>query len=101
MRKMTNSAGRTGAMPISQISRPFRMSSCDIVVRSQVMKNASSSVRPKSAPPRHCDTQEQADGVLHTRPQPVVVGLEDDPLRTLVNRALEEDEQPAHRDVLP
>ena len=31
MLKMTNSAGRTGAIPISQISRPFNMSSCDIV----------------------------------------------------------------------
>ena len=34
MRIITNSAGRTGAMPISQISRPLSMSSCVIVVRS-------------------------------------------------------------------
>ena len=54
MRKMTNSAGRTIATPISQISRPFWMSSSVIVVSSQRTKNASSGFRPKSAPARHC-----------------------------------------------
>ena len=38
MRKITNSTGRTGAIPISQTNRPLWMSSCVIVVRSQTMK---------------------------------------------------------------
>ena len=37
-------------MPISQMRRPFRMSSSVIVARSQVTKNASSSFAPISAP---------------------------------------------------
>ena len=36
-------------MPISQMRRPFRMSSSVIVARSQVTKNASSSFAPISA----------------------------------------------------
>src|SRR4029079_17868175 len=45
--------------------------------------------------------QEKADGVHHAGPQLVVVGLEDDELRAFVDRALEEDEEPADADVLP
>src|SRR5262249_49432687 len=50
MRKMTNSAGLTGAMPTSQISMPASISASVIVVRSQRTKNASSCVSPRSAP---------------------------------------------------
>jgi hypothetical protein len=46
-------------------------------------------------------TQEQADGVDHTRPQAVVVRLEHDPPRAFIDRALEEDEEPPHAYVLP
>ena len=53
MRKTTNSAGRTGATPISQTRRPFAMSSRVIVVSSHLTKKASFSVWPDSAPVRH------------------------------------------------
>src|SRR5262245_58994767 len=101
MRKMTNSAGRTGATPISQMSRPFKMSSRVIVVRSQVTKNASSSVVPIIAPPPPLTAEKQTDRVFDARPQRLVVRLEDHPLGALVNRRLEEYEQPAHADVFP
>src|SRR6266508_4285600 len=39
------------------------MSSCVTVVRSLLTKNASSSVRPESAPPRHCE-QRRVSGPL-------------------------------------
>src|SRR6476469_1975589 len=53
IRKITNSAGKTGATPTTQTSRPLAMSSSVMVERSQVTKNASSAVVPASAPPRH------------------------------------------------
>src|SRR5262249_20166696 len=52
IRKMTNSAGKTGATPITQIRRPFCRSSSVIVVRSQATKNASAAVVPARAPLR-------------------------------------------------
>src|SRR5437016_1511683 len=45
--------------------------------------------------------QEDPERVDHTRPQAWIVGLEHDPLRAFVDRALEEDEQTSHGDVLP
>ena len=39
MQKMTNSAGRTGAIPISQISRPLTMSSWVIVDWAKSVQN--------------------------------------------------------------
>src|SRR5262245_16908173 len=52
IRKMTNSAGLTGATPIKQMSLPLSQSSCVMVVRSHLTKNASSCVVPISAPLR-------------------------------------------------
>src|SRR4051794_2722554 len=43
----------------------------------------------RSEPPLRA--QEQPDRVRHSRPQLGVIGLEDDPLRTLVDRSLEKD----------
>src|SRR5690349_7242011 len=43
-RKMTNSAGRTGAIPTSIMSRPLRISSSVIVSRPTLTENASSSL---------------------------------------------------------
>src|SRR3546814_8146505 len=51
-RKMTNSAGFTGATPTRQMSRPASMSAWVVVSRSHLTKNASSWVRPASAPER-------------------------------------------------
>src|SRR5437016_2530540 len=53
MRMITNSAGFTGAMPTSMISRPLSMSSWVMVVRSHLTKNACSGLLPISAPSRH------------------------------------------------
>src|SRR6266545_1958270 len=51
-RKMTNSAGRTGAMPIITMRRPLAMSSSVMVDLSQRTKNASACLVPSSAPVR-------------------------------------------------
>src|SRR5687768_16448405 len=98
MRKITNSAGRTGAMPISQMRRPFRMSSCVIVVSSHVMKNASSSVRPKSAPRRHWPRRNNRIVSLTRAHRRWSFGS-NTTLCAFVDRALEEDEEPAHAHV--
>ena len=52
-RKMTNSAGRTGAMPISKIRRPFRMSSCGHGRAVAGDGERLLLLRPSSAPSRH------------------------------------------------
>ena len=93
MRKMTNSAGLTGAMPIRQISLPLSMSSWVIVVRSHATKNASSAVAPWSAPMPPLSEQEIGHCLAHPGPQRLVVRLEDDPLGGLVDRLLDHDEQ--------
>ena len=56
---------------------------------------------PNSAPLPPLATQEQTDRVFHARPEPIVIGLEHHPLGALVDRSLEEDEEPADLDVLP
>src|ERR1051326_873063 len=53
MRKMTNSAGRKGATPIRQTSRPLSRSFCVIVERSQRTKKDFSGLSPRSAPICH------------------------------------------------
>ncbi len=50
IRMITNSAGFTGATPITQINRPLSMSSCVIVSRPHLTKNASSGFAPCSPP---------------------------------------------------
>src|SRR5262249_28120458 len=50
MRKITNSVGFTGAMPINIINLPLSMSACVMVVRSQRTKNASAAERSCSMP---------------------------------------------------
>ena len=49
-RKTTNSAGLTGAMPISQMTWPASMTSGGLVSASHLTKNASAGVAPNSAP---------------------------------------------------
>src|SRR5437660_1613316 len=44
--------------------------------------------------------EEHGDALPDTRPRQLVVGLEDDPLRAAVEGCLQEDEEPAHVDVL-
>src|SRR5665647_878723 len=53
MRKTTNSAGLTGAMPITQISLPLSISSAVIVDASQRTKKACSGLAPGKAPTFH------------------------------------------------
>src|SRR4051812_19466575 len=53
MRKMMNSAGFTGATPISVTTCPASMTSVGLVSSSHLTKNASSAVRPIKAPSRH------------------------------------------------
>ena len=53
MRKMTNSAGWMGAMPMMQMSRPLSRSFWVMVVRSHFTKKASSGLMPRRAPVRH------------------------------------------------
>ena len=50
IRNITNSAGFTGAMPITQINLPLSISSCVMVVLSHFTKNASSGFVPIRAP---------------------------------------------------
>src|SRR5215210_5147529 len=52
-RNTTNSAGLTGAMPISQMTWPASMTSGGLVSESHLTKNASAGVEPKSAPSLH------------------------------------------------
>jgi len=51
--RITNSAGFTGAIPITQINRPLSMSFCVIVSRPHLTKNASSGFVPCSPPALH------------------------------------------------
>ena len=101
MRTITNSAGFTGATPTTQISRPLSMSVCVIVVRSHLTKNASSTLVPFERAVAPDQGQEVGDRAAHARPQRLGVGLEDHPLQAAVDRRLDEDQQPAHVDVLP
>ena len=50
---MTNSAGFTGATPISHVTWPTSIASDGFVSASHLTKNASSGVSPNSAPLRH------------------------------------------------
>ena len=52
MRKTTNSAGFTGAMPISTMTCPASITSGGFVSASHLTKNACSGVAPNSAPSR-------------------------------------------------
>src|SRR5436190_1202322 len=53
MRKITNSAGFTGAMPTSTTTLPMSIDSGGLVSASHLTKNACSAVAPNSAPSRH------------------------------------------------
>ena len=96
-----NSAGRTGATPISQTSRPLSRSSCVIVERSHRTKNASSSCGPCSAPVRQTPRRKTCTESRTRDHSGCVVGFEHRPLQAAVDGVLEVDEEPAHRDVLP
>ena len=52
-RKMTNSAGFTGAKPTRMLTTPLSMSICVVVSLPQRTKKASSGVRPWNAPARN------------------------------------------------
>src|ERR1051325_7423658 len=45
--------------------------------------------------------KEELDGVNHTGPQAFIIGFENNPLSSFVNRAREKDEEPANADVFP
>src|SRR5579875_2158996 len=59
-RKTTNSAGLTGATPISQTTWPASMPSAGFVSSSHFTKNASFGVEPNRAPLRHSFTRNAA-----------------------------------------
>ena len=80
---------------------PESRSAWVIVPASQRTKYASCGVRPAKAPARNEPVQERADAVAQLGPQRVAVGLEDRPPGAAVDALLEEDRQPADRDVLP
>ena len=101
MRKMTNSAGFSGATPIRQISRPLSRSFCVIVLRSQRTKNASSGCGAEQRAVAPLVVEEVDDRLADVRPQPLAVGLEHRPLRAAVDRVLQVDEVAPHVDVLP
>ena len=98
---MTNSAGLTGAMPISMISCPRSRTSGGFSSSSHLTKNACSGVAPNSAPLAPHAGQEGADVAPDARPQVRVVRLEDHPLRAALDRLLDVVEQPPHVDVAP
>ena len=101
MRKITNSAGLTGAMPISQIRRPLSMSSWahGRAVADDVEGLVGGRALQRADPP--LGDQEAADRLPDPRPQRLVVRLEDHPLRGLVDRLLDHEEQATHADVAP
>ena len=101
MRKMTNSAGFTGAMPISTTSWPASRDSGGLVSSSHLTKKAWSGVAPNSAPVAPDAQQEGVDRPLHTVPQAHVVRLEDDPLGALDDRLLDVVEEPPDVEVAP
>jgi hypothetical protein len=98
IRKITNSAGLTGAIPISQTKRPLSMSSGVIVMRSQASYNASAAVAPWKAPIRHRVSRNGLTdwGIPAHSGSP---RLEQHPLGGLVDGRLDQQEQPAHADV--
>ena len=86
MRTMTNSAGLTGATPISTITIPASIDSAVLFVPSHLTKNACSGL---------------ANRPTDTAPEAVVVWLEYAPLRTLQDRLFKVVEVAANVDVSP
>ena len=77
--------GRDGREPITQISRPLSISSCVIVVRSQLTKKASSGVVPSARRARQTVSR-NCHRLGHSGPERLVVRLEDDPLACVAKR---------------
>ena len=101
MRKMTNSAGRSGATPIRQTSRPLSRSFCVIVERSHLHEVGLLGLVAEQRAVLPFVEQEVLDRAAHVGPEPLAVRLEHRPLRALVDRALEVGEVAAQVDVLP
>ena len=101
MRITTNSAGLSGAKPTSMLTMPLLRSSC--VVVSRVALDVERLVR-RAALERALAEQAEHEGVeveADLGPERLVVRLEHDPLGAAVQRLLEEQREPADRDVLP
>ena len=77
------------------------MSSCDIIVLVAGDEEGLLLGPPEQRAEPPLRAQEQADRVGDPRPQPGVVGLEHDPLSSLVNRPFKEDEQAPDADIFP
>ena len=100
-RKMTNSAGFTGAMPISTDDLAGVDDLRRVGLRVALDVERLSGVAPNSAPSRHTREQERVDRAADALPQSRVVRLEDDPLGALEDRLLEVVEEPADVEVAP
>ena len=101
MRKMTNSAGLTTATPISVTTWP-RLADLGRVGLGVALDVEGLLGRGAEERARAPDVgQKGGDVARDLGPQVGRVGLEDDPLRALVDGLAQEEEEPADVDVLP
>ena len=97
----TNSAGLSGANPTRMLTMPRSMSLCVVVSSSHLTKYASLRRRALEGALAEQVVHERADVQADLRPERLVVGLEDDPLRCPGRALLDVQGRPAHGDVLP
>ena len=98
---ITNSAGLSGAKPTRMLTMPRSMSFCGLFSRSHLTRYASRAVRALERALPEQAVHERADVEPDRRPQRLVVRLEHHPLRAAVQALLDEQRQPADRQVLP
>ena len=100
-RKITNSAGFTGAMPMSTMSWPASIVSAVLFSPSHLTKNASAGVAPEERAVAPGPDEEGPDRPLDALPEVHVVGLEDDPLGAEEDRLLDVVEEAPDVEVAP
>ncbi len=101
IRTMMNSAGASGAKPISQITCPCSRPSSGLVSASHLMKKASAGVRPLSAPRCKQFVTIATESISYPLPQRVIIRLKNQVVQIAIDPADESQKKPAHVDVAP